>query len=144
MIKNIRHTGIVVYDLKIMADFYYQLGFVYESSAIEESDFIDQLVNISSVRLEWIKMKSPDGYLLELLKYHSHQQELGTENSKSNDLGCSHIAYSVENVDSFCEKVKVAGGSVEGRPITTPDGKIRIVYCHDPEGVLIEAVEVIK
>jgi len=30
------------------------------------------------------------------------------------------------------------------KPIASPDGKVRVAYCHDPEGVLMEMVEVIS
>ena len=36
MIKNIRPTGIVIYDLAKMLAFYHQLGFVDESRAVEK------------------------------------------------------------------------------------------------------------
>ena len=144
MIKNVRHTGIVVHDLEKMSAFYRQLGFVDESRAIEEGAFVEQVVNIPNVKLEWLKMKSPDGYLLELLQYHTHPQQPSIENSKSNDLGCSHLSYTVDDIESACEKIRIAGGSVENLPATAPNGKVKVAYCHDPEGVLIEIVEVIE
>ena len=87
MIKKVRHTGIVVSDLKKMSKFYESLGFVEFSSEIETGHFIDSVVNIANVKVEWIKMKSPDGFLLELLQYHSHPMPLNSEAFKSNDLG---------------------------------------------------------
>ena len=144
MIKNIRHTGIVVHDLAKMSAFYRQLGFVDESRAVEEGVFIEQVVNISDVRLEWIKMRSADGYLLQLIKYHSHPHALRLERAKANDLGCSHVAYTVDDIDNACEIIRVAGGSVENLPAIAPDGKVKVAYCHEPEGVLIEIVEVIN
>jgi len=144
MIKNIRHTGIVVHDLAKMSAFYRQLGFVDESRAVEEGAFIEQVVNISDVRLEWIKMRSPDGYLLELIQYYSHPQELTIEQLKSNDLGCSHVAYTVDDIDNVCEIIRAAGGSVKNPPAIAPDGNVKVAYCHDPEGVLMEIVEVIN
>ena len=92
MIINIRHTGIVVNDLDLMSKFYLSLGFVENNRAVEVGNFIDQVVNIPNVKIEWIKLKSPDGSLLELLKYHSHPVELNLDNLKTNDLGCSHLA----------------------------------------------------
>ena len=144
MIKNIRHTGIVVHDLAKMSAFYRQLGFVDESRAVEEGVFIEQVVNISDVRLEWIKMRSADGYLLQLIKYHSHPHALRLERAKANDLGCSHVAYTVDDIDNACEIIRTAGGSVENLPAIAPDGKVKVAYCYDPEGVLMEIVEVIN
>ena len=43
MILNTRHVGIVVTDLERMKTFYSSLGFVKDSSDIEEGTFIDGL-----------------------------------------------------------------------------------------------------
>jgi len=144
VIKNIRHTGIVVHNLKIMVDFYQKLGFEVESTAIEEGGFIEQVVNIENVKLEWVKMRAPDGCLLELLQYHTHPQQLSVRSSKSNDLGCSHLAYTVDDIESACDKIRRAGGTVGNSPATSPNGQAKVAYCHDPEGVLMEIVEVIE
>ena len=141
MIKKVRHTGIVVSDLKKMSKFYESLGFVEFSSEIETGHFIDSVVNIANVKVEWIKMKSPDGFLLELLQYHSHPMPLNSEAFKSNDLGCSHLAYTVNDINNLCEKIVAGGGSITNKPVISPNGKVKVAYCNDPEGVLIELVE---
>jgi catechol 2,3-dioxygenase-like lactoylglutathione lyase family enzyme len=141
MIKNVRHTGIVVHDLEKMAEFYRLLGFVDENRAVEEGPFIEQVVDLVGVKVEWIKMRSPDGCLLELLQYHTHPQKVGTEMAKANDLGCSHLAFTVDVIERTCEEIVRAGGSVGNPPATTPNGRVKVAYCHDPEGVLIEIVE---
>jgi len=141
MIKGVRHAGIVVHDLKKMERFYKGLGFKEKSRAIEEGGFIDQVVDISDAKVEWVKMSSPDGYLLELLQYHSHPKVLGSGKAKSNDLGCSHLAFTVDNIKQACEKITNTGGSTVNLPAISPDGKVKVAYCNDPEGVLIEVVE---
>lgn len=141
MIKNVRHTGIVVHDLESMAKFYRLLGFVDENRAIEEGSFIEQVVDLTDVKVEWIKMRSPDGYLLELLQYHTHPNVPRKDKAKSNDLGCSHMAFTVNDIERAREEIVKAGGSIGNPPATTSNGKVKVAYCHDPEGVLIELVE---
>jgi catechol 2,3-dioxygenase-like lactoylglutathione lyase family enzyme len=141
MIKNIRHTGIVVHDIRKMSAFYQLLGFIVEDSAVESGAFIEQVVNISDVKVEWIKMRSPDGYLLELLQYHTHPKKLIVDRLTSNDLGCSHLAFTVDSIDEACEKIKKAGGFSGNSPAIAPNGKVKVAYCQDPEGVLLEIVE---
>tara|TARA_B100000795_G_C22795625_1_gene439215 strand:- start:1123 stop:1557 length:435 start_codon:yes stop_codon:yes gene_type:complete len=144
MIINIRHTGIVVNDLEKMANFYRKLGFKDESRLVEKGSFIEQVVNIPLVKIEWIKLRSPDGFLIELIQYLSHPKELSKEKSKSNDLGCSHVAYTVSDSEKVCALISSAGGSVENPPAISPNGKVKVAYCHDPEGVLMEIVELIN
>lgn len=141
MIKNIRHTGIVVQDLNKMASFYRSLGFVDNNHVIEEGEFIDTVTGLKNTKLEWIKMKAADGNLIELLKYHSHPKNNKFNNSPVNKLGCSHIAFTVNNIEKACEKICYLGGSVINKPISSPDNKAKVAYCYDPEGILIEIVE---
>jgi len=141
MIVNVRHTGIVVRDIDRMAEFYRSLGFVDDNRAIEEGEFIDQVTGLKNTKLEWIKMKSPDGYLLELLQYHSHPIDEKVINANSNKLGCSHLAYTVKSLADTCRLIKQSGGSVVNEPAISPNSMVKVAYCHDPEGVLIEIVE---
>ena len=144
MIVNVRHTGIVVRNLEKIAKFYRSLGFVDDNRAIEEGQFIDQVTGLDNTKLEWIKMKSPDGYLLELLQYHSHPVDESVTKAKSNQLGCSHLAFTVNSIEETCKQVKLAGGSLVNQPCDAPNGMVKVAYCHDPEGVLIELVEEIQ
>jgi catechol 2,3-dioxygenase-like lactoylglutathione lyase family enzyme len=143
MIRSVRHTGIVVRDLEKSTEFYCALGFVKDNQAIEEGNFIDTVVGLQNTKLEWVKLKAPDGYLLELLQYHSHPESTEITQQKSNKLGCSHMAFSVDNIDRICEKIEQLGGFVINPPALTNDKKIKVAYCHDLEGVLMEIVEIL-
>lgn len=144
MIKSIRHTGIVVRDLERASNFYRAIGFIDSNKAIEEGNFIDQVTGLKHTKLEWVKLEAPDGCLLELLHYHSHLESKEVTNQKSNKLGCSHLAFTVDDTKSACDKIRKAGGTVASLPATAPNGKAKVVYCHDPEGVLMEIVEELK
>jgi catechol 2,3-dioxygenase-like lactoylglutathione lyase family enzyme len=141
MIKNKRHTGLVVRNLENSLKFYEGLGFKVWKREIETGDFIDSVVGIPNVRIETAKLKAQDNSLLELIQYHSHPQTRGITNSSSNQLGCSHVAYTVENIDEACSLIKTLGGSIVNKPAVSPAGNVKVAYCHDNEGILIEIVE---
>ena len=141
MIRNIRHTGIVVRDLDKAVKFYEGLGFSILKRQIEKGPYIDKVVGINKVIIETAKLKSPCGYLLELLQYHSHPMEQTINNQSSNQLGWSHIAITVENIDDCLKYIRNNGGSIENKPISPPQGAMLVAYCHDIEGNLIEIVE---
>jgi predicted enzyme related to lactoylglutathione lyase len=144
MITSIRHTGVVVRDLKNSVNFYSALGFKVKSKSIEEGEFIDQVTGLEKVKLEWVKLNASDGNLIELLHYHSHPQIKNIINQKSNQLGCSHIAFGVESIENTCKMIQKMGGDVVNKPSLSIDGKALVAYCHDLEGVLLEIVEVIN
>ena len=143
MIKAVRHTGVVVRDLEKSVEFYCVLGFIEDNRAIEEGDFIDTVVGLQNTKLEWVKLKAPDGYLLELLQYYSHPEQKEITKQKSNQLGCSHLAFSVDDIDSICEKIEEIGGSIVNLPALTNNKKVKVAYCYDNEGNLIEIVEIL-
>jgi len=64
MVLNTRHTGIVVTDVEKCLSFYSGLGFHLVARMVEEGNYIDQLVGLEKVRLEWAKLKLPDNSLL--------------------------------------------------------------------------------
>ena len=141
MIHNVRHTGIVVRDLEKMAQFYHFMGFVEDNRDIEKGPFIEQVTGIENVCLEWIKMRSPDGYLLELLQYHSHPVTSDVSLAKPNQPGCAHLAFTVKDIHQSCADIEQAGGSVINQPAMAPNKKVKVAYCHDPEGGVMWMVE---
>jgi len=143
MIKAVRHTGIVVRNIEKSVEFYRALGFVEDNRAIEEGDFIDTVVGLQNTKLEWVKLKVPDGYLLELLQYHSHPEQKEIAKQKSNQLGCSHIAFSVNDINTVCQKIEKIGGSIVNLPALSSDKKVKVAYCYDNEGNLMEIVEIL-
>ena len=141
MILNKRHTGLVVRDLERAMAFYEALGLVVWKREEESGSFIETVVGISGVRLEWAKLRAPDGSLVELLQYHSHPNAEPLQNVPSNRLGCSHIAFTVDDLAQACQAIKRLGGSVVNPPAAAPNGKVRVAYCHDLDGILMELVE---
>ena len=143
MIRSVRHTGIVVRNLKESVEFYCALGFVEDNRDVEEGVFIDTVVGLQNTKLEWVKLKALDGYILELLQYHSHPERKSITKQKSNQLGCSHLAFSVDDIDFICEKIEEIGGSIVNLPALTNDKKVKVAYCYDNEGNLMEIVEIL-
>ena len=142
MIVNVRHAGIVVKDLNKMMNFYTSLGFSKESGDIEQGNYIEQVTGLNNVKLEWVKMRSSDGFLLELLYYH--EPLFNSDNIDVTDprrLGMSHIAFTVKNAYKACENIKNCGGTIINYPAVSPDNKAKVAYCYDPENVLMEIVE---
>lgn len=145
MIRNTRHTGLVVRDLKRSLDFYRTVfGFCEFSRATESGEFIEKLVGIEGVVLEWAKLSAPDGSLLELLQYHSHPAEAPVENAPANQLGCSHVAFTVDDIDATRQAIEAGGGSIVHDPQVSPDGNVRVMYAHDPDGIILELVEELR
>jgi catechol 2,3-dioxygenase-like lactoylglutathione lyase family enzyme len=143
LILKTRHTGLVVQDINRSINFYEALGLSVSRREVEQGSFISEVVGIDAVVVETAKMKLPDGSLIELLQYHSHPDQAEIYNSPSNKHGCSHIAFTVENVEGACDLLQRIGGSVVNMPSTAPNGMVKVAYGHDVDGILLELVEVL-
>ena len=117
------------------------MGFSMLKRETEKGPYIDTVVGLKNAIVETAKLKSPCGTLLELLKYHSHPFEKIISNQPSNQLGCSHVAITVNDIDLCLKYIEECGGSTISAPISPPSGGVKVAYCHDPEGVLMEIVE---
>lgn len=142
MIISTHHTGLVVRDLQTSLAFYSQVfDFTLLSQAIEKGDFIEKLIGIPGIKLEQVKLQAPDGSLLELLQYHSHPDKNPLEPAPINQLGCSHPAFTVEDIETVHRDLEKRGCNIVNPPQISPDGNIRIMYCHDPDGITLEIIE---
>ena len=146
MVLNTRHTGFVVLDLEKFIKFYEGFGLKLISRMIEEGDYIDKLVGLKNVKLEWAKLSLPDGSLIELLQYHTHfdKPQIDGEVQLPYRLGCSHIALTVRDIEEATEFICLSGGSVKNKYQISTDGKVKVAYCYDMEGNILEIVQEIK
>lgn len=146
MISSIRHVGIVVRNVEASLKFYCDiLGLsIYRRHTEQAGGFIDKLVGLDKVKLEWAKLIIPKGGLIELIQYHSHPDPdvfKDPEPLPSNRLGCSHISLTTGNLSELYIKLAKSGYRCNSEPLLSPDGKVKILYCHDPDGVILELIE---
>ena len=98
---------------------------------------------IRDVKVTTVKLAAPDDKLIELLQFHSHPDRpswIGTPYS----TGLTHIALTVDDLDSVYRKLAGAGVTFFAPPQRSPDGIVKVTYCQGPEDLLLELVEVIK
>ena len=143
MIKNIRHAAIVVSDLQKQREFYESFfGFTLVKEDIETGPFIEQVVGLPEVNLQWVKLRTPNGILIELLKYVSPGDQKPKEKKQhSHQLGHSHLAFTVDNLERFVSEFKARRGEVVNEPAVNPEKTAKVCYIYDPEGNILEIVE---
>ncbi len=142
--KAVRHFGIVVSDMEKALVFYRDLlGLKVAKDFKEEGDYIDSISGLSSVRVRMVKLTADDGSMVELLQYLSHPRETH-DNPQICDIGCSHIAFTVDDIDKEYGRLLERGVRFNCPPYISPDGYAKVTFCHDPDGTSIELVEVLK
>jgi catechol 2,3-dioxygenase-like lactoylglutathione lyase family enzyme len=140
--KAIRHFGIVTQDIEKSLAFYRDLlGLEIKRDMQEEGEFIDTILGLKNVQVRTVKMISQSGdTLVELLQYESHQGKK-RENYEIFDLGASHVAFTVENIHEEYKRLREEGVTFTCEPQISPDGKAKVTFCFDPDGVPIELVQ---
>jgi catechol 2,3-dioxygenase-like lactoylglutathione lyase family enzyme len=143
MIK-LRHIGIVVINLEESIKFYQDLfDLDIDNQMVEEGKYVEDLVAIKEASIHWAKLKAKDGTVIELLEYKDNPNQ-EKNNYMANRLGCSHIAISVCDIDSVYEKLQAYNCKCNSKPLLSPDGKVKVMYCHDINGTILEIVEELK
>ena len=108
----------------------------------EEGQFIDTVQSLSGVRLRMIKLTAPDGSMVELLKDDAHPTPPPSASDLC-DTGIRHVAFTVADIEASWKTLVDAGCEVLSEPIAAPDGKARLFFARDPEGNLMELVQVL-
>ena len=141
---KVRHVGITVTELDKSLKFYRDvLGFTITREMNESGKHIDNFSDLKGVIVRTVKMKSDDGSMIELLKYDSHNcPNHYNKYQKICEVGCSHFAMTVDDLEEVCQDVKdFVCASLICEPEHSPDGKVKLTFCRDPDGTLIELVE---
>ena len=79
------------------------------------------------------------GDCIELIEY---QQPEAIKRSKSiNSLGFNHLALNIKEIDNLYLELKNLGLEFITKPEYSPNGKVKVAFCRDFEGNLLELVE---
>lgn len=143
MIKDVRHMGIVVSDMEKSLKFYRDLlGLKVKSLVDEEGEFLDNMLAHENVKNKVAKLYAKNGNaLVELIDSKSYG------NKKDRDfftIGASHFALTVDDLDETYDYLIKNGVKFTAPPQQSPDGFAKVTFCEDPDGTLIELVEVIN
>jgi catechol 2,3-dioxygenase-like lactoylglutathione lyase family enzyme len=142
------HTNIIARDWKKLAQFYIDV-FGCEPVPPERDHsggWIERITSIKGVHIRGIHLRLPgykDGPTLEIFNYN--KQPEGCEQPAVNRPGLAHIAFLVEDVRFFYEKLLEKGGSKLGELVEKKIdgvGLLTVVYARDPEGNIIEILNV--
>jgi len=135
-----RHFGITVSDLAKSLEFYRDiLGLEVAREMDEAGEHIDKFSALEGVDVRTVKLRDTSGAMVELLYYRSHPRK--PQERDIADIGCSHFAVTVENLDNTLSQIEAAGYTAVCTPQYSPDGKVKLTFCRGPDNVLIEMVE---
>lgn len=139
-IQRMEHVGIVVDALAAARAFFVELGLKLQGEGQVEGGWVDRVVGLEGVRVEYAMMETPDGHgRLELVKFHSPSVRRGDGHAPANTLGIRHVA-AVDDIDAAVASVRARGGELVGE-VENYEDIYRLCYVRGPEGIIVELAE---
>jgi catechol 2,3-dioxygenase-like lactoylglutathione lyase family enzyme len=143
IVIGFRHTGIIVKHLKNSQIFYENiLGLEVVQDYKDDSKYINDVLGLSDGKIHMVKLKTQDGYIIELLKYVNHPTEI--LNNPFYNVGNCHVSFTVDNADQMYEKLQNEGVVVISKPLLSSEKTAKVFFCIDPNGIRVELVEMVK
>ena len=140
-VLRMEHVGIVVDDLAAATAFFVALGLELQGDGQVEGGWVDRVVGLEGVRVEYAMVEIPDGHgRLELVKFHFPSVRGGDGHAPANTLGIRHIALAVDDIDAAVAVVRARGGELVGEVENYKD-IYRLCYVRGPEGIIVELAE---
>ena len=145
MINGIHHTAIATHDIDRIVSFYVDvIGFSVVSRGGWDpglADF-DRLLDLENSSAKVVTLQAGNSFL-EIFEYLTPRGLAKDPNYPVCDTGHTHIGLNVTGIDAEYERLLASGMRFHSPPIDVgPPGTLRATYGRDPDGNVIELVEV--
>jgi lactoylglutathione lyase len=144
------HFGLTVSDLDRSADWYCNvIGLREIHRQVGDNDYTRALVGIDNAALRVAQLAMPEentlwpsSHCLELIEYT--RAKGGSVKPQPNDVGATHVAFVVSDIDEVFERVHASGVDLRNPPVMVTEGVnrgSRACYLHDPDGHTVELMQ---
>ena len=140
-IQRMEHVGIVVDDLEAATEFFVELGFELQGQGQVDGEWVDRVVGLDRVRVEYAMVETPDGHgRLELIRFQNPSAQGEEHDAPANTRGIRHIAFIVDDIDDVVARLRARGAELVG-DIEQYEDIFRLCYVRGPEGIIVELGE---
>src|SRR2546426_6658839 len=140
-IQRMDHVGIVFDDLGAAMAFFVELGLKLQGEGAVDGGWVDRVVGLEGIRVEFAMMETPDGHgRLELIKFHSPSGGGGDRHAPANTPGIRHLAFAVDDIDAVVAGLRARGAELVGE-VEQYEDSYRLCYVRGPEGIIVELAE---
>ena len=140
-IQRMDHVGIVVDDLAAATEFFVELGLELQGEGSVEGGWVDRIVALEGVQVDFAMMQTPDGNgRLELVKFHSPSHQGDNPHAPANVPGLRHLAFVVEDIEAVIAALRTHGAELVGE-LVRYENSYWLCYVRGPAGIIIELAE---
>ena len=123
-----------------MKGFFLELGLTLEGEASVEGPAVGKLIGLENVRATLATMRTPDGFGVELDKFHTPGAvRFGPVDAPVNTLGIRRIMLGVDDIDGVVARMRARGAEVIGE--MRYGETYRLAYIRGPEGIIVALAE---
>ncbi len=149
---KIHHVCVVVSDMEESLKLYRDLlGFkvdideiIAEGDFFEQKDF-DNIVHVKNAKSRMVILSSEEGGMVELQQFMNPKvQKVPREKLGYGYVGFTELAFRVNGIDEWFEKVKAAGYETQTNYIIEGGGFVRTFLFYDPDGCLVQMIDGFK
>lgn len=148
MVKSIHHAGIVVEDMARSLKFYQAiLGGTVGLDLMMDLPAFGQGVGIAGAKARIVFLQLPElAPQIELIQYVSPAGKRMTSDILANGIGNSHVAFQVDDITGVHKSFTEKGVRFISAPSSFPAehpllGGVKFCYFRDPDGALLELIE---
>lgn len=148
MIKGVHHVAISTPDMERITHFYRDiLGFDVESEVewqanTELGALCDTIIDLKNSSAKSIMLRK-GGMIIEFFQYSSPVPKPVDPERRVCDHGYTHVCLEVKDIDAEFERLQKAGMSFHARPPKGEPGGLRAIYGRDPDGNVVELMEIL-
>ena len=140
-ITQFDHIGVTVRDLDRATEFFVSLGCEIEGRTVVEGDFIDTVIGIPDSKSEIVMLQPPGGSTkVELSSFVRPEREQVTSAAAATELGLRSLAFQVDDLAAFVERLSADGYSLVGG-IGQYENVWKMAYVRGPENIIVALAE---
>lgn len=140
-IRRLTHMGICVSDIERSARFYCDVLGCREVGRLDlKGQPTAKLNGMSDVDVRTVYLER-DGWRLELIQFVDPRATGTGEARPMNELGMTHLAFRVDDLDEVCARVEAGGGGLLADTRLDLPGPTRVIMAYDPDGIRLELLE---
>ncbi len=142
-VKRMDNVLIVMDDLEAAKAFFIELGLTLEGEATVEGPSVANLIGLEDVRATLVTMRTPDGFRIELDKFHTPTAiRFGPPNAPIHSMGLHRIMFAVDEIDAVIARLRAHGAELIGE--MQYEDSYRLAYIRGPEGIIVALAEQLR
>jgi catechol 2,3-dioxygenase-like lactoylglutathione lyase family enzyme len=144
VIRGLHHAGLATHDMDGLLGFYgglLGLEAVFELEWEVGNPDNDAVVGLPDSAARLVMLRAGAAHL-ELFEFRNPVGRAAVRDRNVNDVGISHVCLDVDDARAEHDRLTAAGVTFHG-PVQEIAGQVRVAYCRDPDGNVVELQEIL-